>query len=53
MWGDFMDYNEIQDKPTLNGCTLEGDMELEDVGIVELTPEMVAELYLETYGFIL
>jgi hypothetical protein len=53
MWGDFMDYDELTNKPSLNGVTLEGDMELEDVGIVELTPEMVAELYLETYGFIL
>ncbi len=48
-----MDYDELTNKPSLNGVTLEGDMELEDVGIVELTPEMVAELYLETYGFIL
>lgn len=48
-----MDYNDLSNKPTINGVTLEGDMELEDVGIVELTPEMVAELYLETFGFIL
>lgn len=48
-----MDYNDLSEKPTLNGVTLEGDMELEDVGIVEVTPEMVAELYLETFGFIL
>ena len=48
-----MDYNELLNRPSLNGVTLEGDMELEDVGIVEVTPEMVAELYLETFGFIL
>jgi hypothetical protein len=48
-----MDYNELSNLPTLNGVTLEGDMELEDVGIVEMTPEMVAELYLETFGFLL
>jgi hypothetical protein len=48
-----MDYNELTNLPTINGVTLEGDMELEDVGIVEMTPEMVAELYLETFGFLL
>jgi hypothetical protein len=48
-----MDYNELSNLPTINGVTLEGDMELEDVGIVEMTPEMVAELYLETFGFLL
>lgn len=48
-----MDYEELQNKPSINGVILEGDMELEDVGIVELTPEMVSELYLETFGYIL
>lgn len=48
-----MDYNDLENKPTINGVTLEGDMDLEDVGIVEITPEMVSELYLETFGFIL
>lgn len=48
-----MDYNDLDNKPTINGVELEQDMTLEDVGIVELTPEMVADIYLETYGFIL
>jgi hypothetical protein len=48
-----MDYNQLEDLPTINGVTVEGDMELEDIGIVELTPEMVAELYMETFGFVL
>jgi hypothetical protein len=28
-------------------------MELEDIGILEMTPEMVAEVFLETFGVIL
>lgn len=48
-----MDYNELSNKPTINGVELEQDMTLEDVGIVELTPEMVSEIYLETFGFVL
>lgn len=48
-----MDYNDLDNKPTINGVTLEGNMELEDVGIIEITPEMVTEIYLETFGFIL
>jgi hypothetical protein len=48
-----MDYNELENKPSINGTTLEGDLELEDVGISELTPEMVSEIFLETFGVIL
>jgi hypothetical protein len=48
-----MDYTDLTNKPTINGVELEPDMELEDIGINELTPEMVSELYLETFGYIL
>jgi hypothetical protein len=48
-----MDYQDLTNKPSINGVELQPDMELEDVGIVELTPEMVSEIYLETFGFIL
>jgi len=48
-----LDYEELINKPQINGVTLEGDMTLEDVGIVEVTPEMVSEIYLETFGFVL
>lgn len=48
-----MDYDELINKPSINGQELTQDMTLEDVGIVELSPEMVAEIYLETYGFLL
>lgn len=48
-----MDYNDLINKPQINGVELTQDMDLEDVGIIELTPEMVAELYLETFGFLL
>ncbi len=48
-----MDYTTLENKPSINGVELQPNMELEDVGIVELTPEMVSELFLETFGFIL
>lgn len=50
---NYQDYNNLTNKPSINGVTLEGNLELDDIGIVELTPEMVKELYLEIYGFIL
>lgn len=49
-----LDYNtEISNKPTINGVTLEGDMTLEDIGIVEMDTTMLAELVLEQLGTIL
>lgn len=48
-----MDYEDLINKPTINGTELTGDMELEDVGISELTPEMVSELFLEVFGVLL
>jgi hypothetical protein len=48
-----MDYADLENKPTINGTVIEGDMELEDVGILELPPEMVSEMFLETFGVIL
>lgn len=48
-----MDYDELENKPTINNVTLEGDMTLEDIGILELTPDMVSEIFLETFGVIL
>lgn len=47
-----MDYLELENKPTINGVTLTPDMSLEDVGIHEMTPEMVKEIFLETFGFV-
>lgn len=49
----FMDYNDLENKPSINGVTLESDMTLEDVGISEMTPEMVAEIFSEVYGVVL
>lgn len=48
-----MDYNELENKPSINGTTLESDLELEDIGISELTPDMVSEIFLEVFGVIL
>ena len=46
-------YQELENKPTINGVVLEPNMELSDIGLVEMTPGMVAELVLETFGIIL
>lgn len=51
--GVVMDYEELENKPSINGTTLEGDLELEDIGISELTPDMVSEIFLEVFGAIL
>lgn len=48
-----IDYTDITNKPTINGVTLEGDMTLEDIGIVEMDDSMIAELVLEQLGTIL
>jgi hypothetical protein len=48
-----MDYETLENKPTINNVTVEGDMTLEDIGILELTPEMVSEIFLEVFGIIL
>lgn len=40
-------------RPSINGVELTSGMSLEDIGIVELTPEMVNELFLETFGIVL
>lgn len=48
-----MDYNNLENKPSINGVELTQDMTLEDIGINEMTPEMVSEIFLETFGVIL
>ena len=48
-----MDYNDLTNKPSINGVELTSDMDLQDIGILEMTPEMVSEVFLETFGVIL
>lgn len=48
-----MDYADLDNKPSINGVEINGDMELSDIGILELPPEMVSEMFLETFGVIL
>ena len=50
---DNSSYETLTDKPSINGVTLTSDMELSDIGIIEMTPEMVKEIFLETFGYIL
>lgn len=48
-----MNYEELDNKPSINGVELVPDMELTDIGILEMTPEMVSEIILEVFGVIL
>lgn len=48
-----MDYNELTNKPTINGVELTSATEFTDIGLNEITPEMVSELFLETFGVVL
>jgi hypothetical protein len=48
-----MNYEDLENKPSINGVILEEGMELEDIGIQELTPDMVSEIFLEVFGVIL
>ena len=46
------DYEKLDNKPSINGVELTSDMELADIGILEMTPDMIAEIFLETFGYI-
>ena len=48
-----MDYNECTNKPSINGVEVIGYLEVTDIGIVEMSTEMISEIFLETFGFIL
>ena len=48
-----MNYEDLDNKPSINGVTLEEGMELEDIGISELPPEMVSKIFEETFGTVL
>lgn len=47
-----MDYETLENKPSINGVELTSDMTLEDVGILEMTPEVVSEIFEEVFGVI-
>ena len=48
-----MNYEDLENKPSINGVTLDEGMDLEDIGITELPPDMVSEIFLEIFGVIL
>lgn len=48
-----MNYNQLENKPTINGVEVDGDLTLTDIGILEMTPEEVNEVFLETFGYLL
>ena len=35
------DYEKLDNKPSINGVELTSDMELADIGILEMTPDMI------------
>lgn len=50
---DYNDYNELINRPSINGVELQSEMDLSDIGILEMTPEMVSEIFLETFGYLM
>lgn len=48
-----MDYNVLSNKPSINGVELNSDLQLSDLGLSEITPEMVSEIFLEIFGVVL
>ena len=49
-----MDYREEEtNKPSINGVELVDDLEITDIGIVEMPTEMISDIFLETFGFLL
>ena len=47
------DYNQLENLPTVNGVEVKGDLSLTDIGILEMSPEEVNEIFLETFGYLL
>lgn len=47
------DYNDLDNKPSINGVQLESDLNFSDLGLIEMTPDMISELFLETFGVVL
>ena len=50
---DDNDYNELINRPSINGVELQSEMDLSDIGILEMTPEMASEIFLETFGYLM
>ena len=48
-----MDYNDLTNKPTINGVEIVQNMTIDDIGISEMSNEMVSELFLQTFGYLL
>lgn len=48
-----MDYNELDNLPTINGVEVKGDLTLNDIGILEMSPAEVNEIFLEAFGYVL
>ena len=48
-----MDYNDCTNKPTINGVEVKDNLQITDIGIVEMPTEMISDIFLETFGFLL
>lgn len=46
-------YESLEDKPKLEGIEIEGDKTFEDYGLIPLNPDEIAEVQLETFGYVL
>ena len=48
-----MDYNDCTNKPSINGVEVKDDLEITDIGIVEMPTDMISEIFLESLGLLL
>ena len=44
-----MDYNDCTNKPTINGVEVKDNLEITDIGIVEMPTEMISDIF-ETFS---
>ena len=43
--GGTSNYNSLENKPMINGVTLQGDLTLEDLGILDIPSELIEEMW--------
>ena len=48
-----LSYENLEDKPVLEGVEIEGDKTFEDYGLLPLNPYEISEIQLEVFGYIL
>ena len=49
-----MDYkNDVTNKPSINGVEVVGDLDITDIGIVEMPTEMISDIFFFFFFFLL